>query len=266
MKNHIRRTVSAALLLAASLCLIGPSHADEKPALAVKTKVIEESVTIDRKLKTYPGLYDNLLAEGRRALKKWSAEATQASKETPDIFADGRHYAFERAYTLRSAIQRYVSVVRADYMDGLGAHPNHETNTILWDTQAKKRISIRPLFKETADNGPTLQLLAQAVRAAVKAEKKARGVLADEDNPQIWLDYIKPSLLKIGAVALAPSAAAGKSAGLLFYFSPYAVGPYVEGDYTVFVPWTVFKDTLSADGTTLFGGERPKGDADKDSN
>lgn len=48
------------------------------------------------------------------------------------------------------------------------------------------------------------------------------------------------------------------------YFSPYDVGAYVEGDYTVFVPWTAFKDHLSPAGLALFGGERREGDEKND--
>ena len=54
------------------------------------------------------------------------------------------------------------------------------------------------------------------------------------------------------------------AAGMLFYFSPYAVGPYVEGAFTAFVPWTAFKDDLSAQGAALFGGERPQDDIKDD--
>ena len=253
--------IAFALLLGAILA-DAAAYADEKPALTIKNKIIEESVTIEAGLKAYPGLYDNLIAEGRRALKKWRAEAVKAGKELPDIFDDGRHYTFESAYTLRSAIGRYVSVVRADYLDGLGAHPNHVTDTILWDAQAKKRISIRPFFKETADGGPTMEALAGAVRAELVAEKQARGVQDAEHDSS--LDSVQPKLLSIGAIALAASTEAGKSAGLIAYFSPYAVGPYVEGDYTVFVPWTAFKAHLSPAGAALFGGERPEGDATHD--
>ncbi|MGB7036766.1 MAG: RsiV family protein, partial [Xanthobacteraceae bacterium] len=75
-------------------------------------------------------------------------------------------------------------------------------------------------------------------------------------------DGIKPRLLQLGPMTLAPSTEAGKSSGLTFHYSPYAVGPYVEGPYTVFVPWTAFKHFLSMEGLALFGGERPKADAD----
>ena len=80
------------------------------------------------------------------------------------------------------------------------------------------------------------------------------------------LASVKPDLTKIGGVALAPSAEAGKSSGLLFYFSPYAVGAYVEGSYVVFVPWTAFKTDLSPEGEAIFAGERLKDDDKQDDN
>lgn len=75
---------------------------------------------------------------------------------------------------------------------------------------------------------------------------------------------MKPKILSIGGIALSPSTNKDKSSGLIAYFSPYDVGAYVEGGYVVFVPWTAFKDHLSAAGAVLFGGERPQDDADKD--
>jgi hypothetical protein len=74
---------------------------------------------------------------------------------------------------------------------------------------------------------------------------------------------IKPAILDLGPVTLAPSTESGKSSGLTFHYSPYGVGPYVEGPYTVFVPWTAFRQYLSAEGLAVFGGERPKTDEKK---
>jgi hypothetical protein len=65
---------------------------------------------------------------------------------------------------------------------------------------------------------------------------------------------------KIGAVTLAPSTEAGKSSGLTFHYPPYAVGPYVEGQYVAFVPWETLKPYVTPEGSKIFGGERPKGD------
>lgn len=261
MSLLIRRALFAAL---GALYLTGNANyavADDKPAFEVKTKAIEASVSIEESLKTFPGLYDNLLAEGRRELAKMRVLADKDRKDMPEIFREGRRYSFERGYTQRSAIGHYVSVLRGDYNNSLGAHPNRDYDTILWDVDAQKRISIRPFFRETADNGPTMQTLAAAIRAALVVEKKKRDTYEENDS---GIASVKPSLLKIGAVALAPSTLANKSSGMVVYFSPYAVGSYAEGDYTVFVPWAAFKDYLSDDGVALFRGERPAEDAKKD--
>lgn len=110
------RSLFRAILITAALCLPALAHADDpKPVLSIKTKSIEASVSIDDKLKAYPGLTDNLLAEGRREIEKWRVSADKDRKDAPDAFADGRRYSFERRYTQRSAIGRYVSVERGDY-------------------------------------------------------------------------------------------------------------------------------------------------------
>ena len=251
-------------LIAASLALPATAAPERKPDATINTRTIEASVTIDPALKAYRGLYPHLLASGKREMAKWRASANKDYRDDPQLFGDGRNYSFERSYQERSAIQGYVSIVRGDYSYSGGAHPNAFVDTLLWDTRAGKFISIRPFFDETATNGPTLRTLAKAVRAAVVAAKKARGIPPDVASDPTWLDGIKPDLTKVGGVALAPSTARDKSSGLLFYLSPYAVGPYVEGAYTVFVPWTVFKAHLSRAGAQLFGGTRLPGDAKRD--
>jgi Protein of unknown function (DUF3298) len=265
MRMNLRSALFTALI-GASLCLSAAAADETEPAAKFADKAIEATVTIDPALKTYPRLYADLLAAGKREMRKWRGLADKDLKERPDFFRDDRRYSFDRVYEERSVIGHYVSIVRSDSSYSLGAHPNAAVNTLLWDAEAGKFISIRPFFKETSNNGPTMRRLAKAVRAAVLAEKKARKIPAEEANDPMWLDSIKPDLLKIGAVALAPSTERDKSSGLLFYFSPYAVGPYVEGSYTLFVPWNVFKDDLSHEGTTIFRGERPKGDDEKDEN
>ena len=62
-------------------------------------------------------------------------------------------------------------MVRGEQSYTGGAHGNIHEDTILWDRDAKKRVNIRPFFRETADNGPTMQALAQLARLAVAAEK-----------------------------------------------------------------------------------------------
>jgi hypothetical protein len=106
-----------------------------------------------------------------------------------------------------------------------------------------------------------MKAMTKAVIASLRIEKKKRDV-PDVDGDD-WVKNIKPSLLKIGAVTLAPSTEIGKSAGLKFYYPPYAVGPYVEGAYGAFVPWEALKPHLSPEGLRIFGGQRPKTDGDE---
>jgi hypothetical protein len=170
-------------------------------------------------------------------------------------------WSFERKYEMRSVVDgRYVSIVRADYEYTGGAHPNSSSDTILWDRSAGKRISIRPFFTETADNGPTLKAMRQGVIASLQAEKKKRGA---EGTDASAIEAIEPKLLKIGPVSLAPSTEEGKSSGLTFHYSPYAVGSYAEGEYIAFVPWETLKPYLTAEGARIFGGARPKDDEER---
>lgn len=255
----LMRALAAAVVCGA---LFGPAHAaDPKPDAVIKTKSIEARVFLDDKIKADPALAADCLAESKKWLDKNASEAAASRKQDPQFFKDGG-WDFERKYAIRSVVAgRYVSILRNDYMDTRGAHPNSDVNTILWDKSENKPISIRPFFTETAVNGATMKAMVKAVIASLKIEKKKRGT--SETATDEWFKSVEPSLLRIGAVTLAPSTEAGKSSGLTFHYPPYAVGPYAEGEYVAFVPWETLKPFLTAEGTLFFGGARPKGDGDE---
>ncbi len=231
------RAVLACLLLGGSAFA-----ADPTPDLAIKTKAIEVTVFLDSAIKEDPALASNCLAEGKRWAEKNRADADKERKSDPDLFRNNG-WTFERKYSSRSDVAgRYISVLRNDYVNTGGAHPNSNVDTILWDRLTGKRISIRPFFKETADNGPTMMLVAREIVASLKAIKKSRGI--EPDNGMDWYKDIEPKLTKIGAVTLAPSMEIGKSSGLTFHYPPYAVGPYAEGGYVAFVPWEKLKRNM----------------------
>lgn len=254
-----RLHLPAATLL--SLLWLSPAlAADPKPDATINTKAIEANVTLDPQIKADAPLAAYSLADGRKWIDKSAGDAAKERKEDPQAFRDGK-WSFERKYSVRSVVaNRYVSIVRDEYMDTRAAHPNSDVNTILWDRSETKPISIRPFFAETADNGPTMKAMLNAVITSLKAEKKKRG--ATETAAAEWFKELEPKLLKIGAVTLAPSTVQGKSSGLTFHYPPYAVGPYAEGQYVAFVPWETLKPYLSSEGQAIFGGARPKGDAE----
>ena len=252
------------------ICLVGAfawavsavsTHAaDPKPDAAIKNRNVEANVFLDDKVKADPALAADCLAEGKKWIGKNAADADASRKQDPAMFRNGG-WSFERKYVMRSLIgERYVSIVRSDYMDTGGAHPNSDVDTVLWDSTAKKRISIRPFFTETADNGPTMKAILESVIASLNIEKKKRDT--SETATAEWYKGLEPKLLKIGAVTLAPSTEAGKSSGLTFHYPPYAVGPYAEGEYVAFVPWETLKPYLTPEGAAIFGGARPSGDED----
>jgi hypothetical protein len=245
-------------------------RATEKSAATVTTRALDASVTIDKALACASGLVRKP-ARGRPARTKQRAAAEAEGRKEPGFFREGRRWTFERSYDLRSVAERYVSLTRNDSSYAGGAHGNIYTDTILWDREARKRISIRPFFTELADNGPAMTLLAEQARLAVAALKIERAEdKQPKPKPQAYLaedtmlkDAIEPKLLKIGPISLAPSTVAGKSSGRTFHYSPYAVGSYAEGPYTAFVPWTAFRQFLNAEGAVVFGGERPKSDEEQ---
>lgn len=234
--------------------------ADPKPDAALKNKILDASVFLDEKIKKDAALASDCLSDGKKWIAKVAADAAKSLKEDPQFFKEGR-WTYERRYDVRSVVgDRYVSIVRSDYVDAHAAHPNTDVDTVLWDRSQNKRISIRPFFTETADNGKTMDAMLKAVVAALKVEKKKRD--ADDAAGVEFLQNLKPKLLGIGAVSLAPSTEAGKSSGLTFHYPPYAVGAYAEGEYVAFVPWEALKAFLTPEGARIFGGARPKSDED----
>jgi hypothetical protein len=247
-------TISLASLAFAALA------AEPKPDFNLKTKLIEASVSLDAKIKADAALAADCLTEGKAWVAGYGVDADKERKQFPQMFRNGA-WSVDRKYETRSVVDRhYVSIVRSDYADTGGAHPNSDVNTILWDSAANKRISIRPFFIETADGGPTMKAMVKAVLASLTAEKKKRD--AGETANNDWFKGVEPKLLKIGAVTLAPSTVAGKSSGLTFHYPPTAVGPYAEGEYTAYVPWETLKPYLTPEGVNIFGGARPKGGDD----
>jgi hypothetical protein len=267
------RSVLAGVL--ASSLVAGLALAQSKSAFSIKTRLVDANVEIDERLKAYPGLAANLLADAKRWVERMRSEADKERREDIALFRDPQRWSLERSYEQRSAIGRYVSVLRTDEIDTGGGNPVTVVDALVWDREAKKRVGIRPLFKEAADNGPTMKALARLVRIAVATEKIARDLPdpAEPDKPSATLspetfaerdryvvEGVQPKLAGLGPTTLAPSTAAGKSSGLTFHFSPYAVGSHAEGPYTAFVAWTELKPYLSPEGAAIFGGERPESD------
>ena len=60
-----------------------------------------------------------------------------------------------------------------------------------------------------------------------------------------------------------PSTVTGCASGMTFHFSPYGVGPYAEGPYTAFLPFSAIEPYLTDEAKAAFAGERLKSDEDE---
>jgi hypothetical protein len=128
--TYVRRTgffgaIAGFASLAAALA------ADPRPDATTRTKTLEASVFLDDKIKADAALAADCLAEGKKWIDKNAAEAGASCRQDPQLFRDGG-WTFERNYTVHSATDgHYVSIVRSDYMDTHGAHPNSDVDTVL---------------------------------------------------------------------------------------------------------------------------------------
>jgi hypothetical protein len=253
----VLRRVLSGIAIAGFAALASLAQAAPKAAIATKTKAVEISVTFDELIRMRPELSANILNEGKRWADRERREADREWQNSPELFRGGQRWTLERDYAVTSIVAgRYISILRTDYTYSGGAHPNTMLETLLWDEQVKKRISIRPFFTDLSDNSRAMVEIQNAVISSLTVEKKERGTYDANDNE--WFKSLQPSLFKIGAVVLEPSTEAGKSSGLMFHYSPYAVGSYAEGSYSAFVPWRILRPYLTAEGLAIFSGDKPK--------
>jgi hypothetical protein len=251
--------LAAQLILPISL----PAWAeDEKPVLSIKTSYVEIEVSIEKELRAYPKLYSTLLADAKKYADENRKEAHAAWQADRPSFRD-HPWTFDRNYRLRAAAAPYVSVLIDSGEYTGGAHPNSLLDTLLWDSKQDRRTDMQTLLRETAKDGPTTTALAKLVRDAIVAEKKKRDIPIDDPATDPWLEPIKPDFSTLGAPSLATSTVTGRASGMTFHFSPYGIGAYVEGPYTIFVPFASLEPYLTDDAKKIFAGERPKSDEDE---
>jgi hypothetical protein len=251
----LRRVVTA-IAVAGFGALASLAQAAPKAVIATRTKAVEISVTFDDTIKARPQLAANVLDEGKRWADRERREADREWQNSPELFRGGRRWTLERDYAVTSIVAgRYISILRTDHTYTGGAHPNTVIDALLWDQQTRKRISIRPFFTDLSDNSRAMVEIQNAVISSLIVEKKERGTY--DANDSSWFKGLQPSLFKIGSVVLEPSSEPGRSSGLTFHYSPYAVGSYAEGSYTAFVPWRILQPYLTAEGVAIFGGDKP---------
>ena len=245
--NGMRTTIAAAALAVLATACLSPARALDMPAdVSVKGEYSEVFMYLGDRLRESRPLAQNC----RQETRDW-AESIEADERSKASEPPSKAPVFGRRYDISSIVggQRYFSVIRMTATEIDGIYNAIDISTILWDSRANGRITIAPLFKESADGGPTMTTLLAAATGGLTAK-------IGEARAAALVKTLRPSLTGIGAVSLAPSTTRDKSSGLNFHFELPVPGRYAFREAVVFVPWTSFGRHLSSQGRAVFGGNR----------
>jgi len=125
----------------------------------------------------------------------------------------------------------YASLETTRYRYTGGAHGNQEIETATWwlDPSGPRRLSLSDLFAPGADYVARLAPLVLAGLRAQDATWVVQGQVTSLTAHDLALYALTP-------------------AGMTFTFPPYAMGPYVQGTFTVVVPYARVIDLAAKNG------------------
>jgi hypothetical protein len=205
-------------------------------------------LTLEPQIGKHPGLRQKLYDDGVKELTSFVA---QAQNDRAHVAAKGLPIpAYERqiSWTITADTPHLLSAHESWFDYTGGAHPNHGSIALLWDVERDTPIPRSEMFLPSADQAKLDTALCAAIRAA-KAQRPGSAAISQDAGAWSCPKWSDSNFV------FAPSTAPGKIGGLVFLYDPYVLGPYVEGDYQVSVPQSVFRDALAPAWADDFAGE-----------
>ncbi len=148
--------------------------------------------------------------------------------------------------------EEVISLVRdVSYYTG-GAHPNASISTLIWDRSEGRELGLADLF---ASEEAAYRALLEPVRARLVAARSARLGVSGMSARDLRLDVedtVSRDAGSLERLALSAGEDASQAGGLIVFFPPYEVAPYVEGSYVIAVPAGMFRDDLAAPYREMF--------------
>lgn len=227
-----------------------PATVTPEPVLVTSSaKGFEGKITIDGGIAAIPRLHELIEPRMRGALAEAQVMA-QADLQARGAAVEAGYF-FSADWTSRPAGDRYLDVHGVVSQFTGGAHPVTAIEAFVWDRLGQRRLALSDLLIDPRSGSEGVMRLATAAREALIAVKRTRipgydpakdGFIGTgPDGP------FAPDPAKFGRnFALIPASDAGGGA-VEFYYSPYDVGPYVEGKYEVRVPAAVVAPLLKPD-------------------
>ena len=178
-----------------------------------------------------PALKAWLDGERDKARKQLIEEATVGRAEAKESGFEYHAYALGRAWEKVTETPRFLSLSAQIYDYSGGAHPNHGTDSLLFDKQAGTRLEPLDLFESKAAFDAVIRQPFCALLDKERAKRRGEPVVRDQG---MFDDCIKPSEQTV---------IVGSSNGRTFdkvgvLVGPYAAGSYAEGNYEFTLPVT----------------------------
>ena len=178
-----------------------------------------------------PALKAWLDGERDKARKQLIEEATVGRAEAKESGFEYHAYALGRAWEKVTETPRFLSLSAQIYDYSGGAHPNHGTDSLLFDKQAGTRLEPLDLFESKAAFDAVIRQPFCALLDKERGKRRGEPVVRDKGMFDVC---IKPSEQTV---------ILGSSNGRTFdkvgvLVGPYAAGPYAEGDYEFTLPVT----------------------------
>ena len=178
-----------------------------------------------------PALKAWLDTERTKARGQLIEDATAGRAEAKDSGFEYHAYASGRAWEKVTETPHFLTLSAQIYDYTGGAHPNHGTDSLLFDKQAAARLAPLALFASSAAFDAVIQPRFCALLD--KERSKRRGEPVSRDG-SLFNDCIKPSEQTV--ILGSSNGRAFDKVGVLV--GPYAAGPYAEGDYEFTLPVT----------------------------
>lgn len=123
-----------------------------------------------------------------------------------------------------------------------GAHPNHYYESLNFNTNNQRIISLDDLFSDSKYIYELSKYVTDSL-LKIKSDKTGEEIQSDE-----WIERgALPLSENFGIFVFVPNNDHTKIEGIKFIFPPYTVGPYSDGTYEVFVPAKAFLKFLKED-------------------
>jgi hypothetical protein len=179
-----------------------------------------------------PALRSFLEADLNKQRAKLIAQAKEGQQEAKQADIEYRAYYGSTEWQVVADVPGWLSLSAVHGSYAGGAHPNHWSDSLLWDKAAGKQRAASDLFTSKAALSKVIRK--QFCRDIDKQRSQKRGEPVKAGSDELFSNCIDP----LGQVVILGSSNRQTFDRIGILVAPYEAGPYAEGDYEVTLPVT----------------------------